>query len=83
MPSYLAAGRCKPVLLVVFQGFFGDNTSSLDERDELHFLPRKTFRKLKNCKVKEERPKGIQKMLQDIKLRLETLEKIQAKLSTL
>ena len=71
------------VSFFVNQGFFGDKTNLLDERDGLHFLPRKTFRELKNCKDKEGEPKGIQKMLEEILQMKETLEKIQAKSSTI
>ena len=72
---------------VVFQGFFGDKTNPPDERDGLHFLPRKTFRELKNRKDKEGEPKGMcekcQMQNEEISQMKETLDKIQAKLSTL
>ena len=71
------------VSFYVYQGFFGDKTNLPDERDGLHFLPCKTFRELKNCKDKEGEPKGIKKMLEEISQMRETLEKIQAKSSTL
>ena len=71
------------VSFYVYQGFFGDKTNPPDERDGLHFLPRKTFRELKNCKNKEGEPKRIQKILEEISQMKETLEKIQAKSSTM
>ena len=75
---------CKlKLLFFVCQGFFGVKTNPPDERDGLHFLPCKTFRALKNCKDKEGEPKGIQKMLVEISQMKETLEKMQAKSSTL
>ena len=71
----------------MFQGFFGDKTNPPDERDGLHFLPRKTFRELKNCKDKEGELKGVcekcKMQNEEISQMKETLDKIQAKLSTL
>merc|ERR1712117_844274 len=75
---------------LVVKGFFDNHK---DAGGRKHFLPRTTFRKLKNCyridndrKMLEEislMKEKEDKMLQEISLTKENIEKIQAKLSTL
>ena len=74
----------------VFQGYLGDRTEPVNEKDGLHFLPHTTFCALKSGTQKwtshlekKGNPRELQNILKEISSIQDNIEKMQAKLSHL